>query len=112
MGSFACALPQLRSFAMIVMKFGGTSVQDSAAIRRVASIVALRQAEHPLVVVSAMGGVTDKLVQVGDTAARGELNQALDILQVIRARHILAASEMLLPSAAATYTEALDARLA
>jgi aspartate kinase len=97
---------------MIVMKFGGTSVQDSAAIRRVASIVSLRLAEQPLVVVSAMGGVTDKLVQVGDTAARGDLSQALQILQAIRARHILAASEMLVPAAAATYTEELDARLA
>ena len=48
---------------MIVMKFGGTSVQDATAIRRVASIVTLRLAEQPLVVVSAMGGVTDKLVQ-------------------------------------------------
>jgi aspartate kinase len=97
---------------MIVMKFGGTSVQDSTAIRRVASIVGLRLPEQPLVVVSAMGGVTDKLVQVGDAAARGELSQALEILQVIRTRHILAASEMLLAAAATTYTEELDARLA
>ncbi len=50
---------------MIVMKFGGSSVQDATAIRRVASIVASRLAEQPLVVVSAMGGVTDKLVQAG-----------------------------------------------
>ncbi len=57
---------------MIVMKFGGSSVQDATAIRRVASIVAPRLAEQPLVVVSAMGGVTDKLVQVAETAARGE----------------------------------------
>src|SRR6266496_2047678 len=97
---------------MIVMKFGGTSVQDSAAIRRVASIVSLRLAEQPLVVVSAMGGVTDKLVQVGESAARGELSKALEILQAIRARHILAASEMLVASAAETYAAELDARLA
>ena len=97
---------------MIVMKFGGTSVQDSTAIRRVASIVSLRLAEQPLVVVSAMGGVTDKLVQVGEAAARGELSHALEILQAIRARHILAASEMLVASAAATYAAELDARLA
>jgi aspartate kinase len=97
---------------MIVMKFGGTSVQDSTAIRRVASIVAPRLAEQPLVVVSAMGGVTDKLVQVGEAAARGELSQALEILQAIRARHILAASEMLLQPASSTYAEELDARLA
>ena len=70
---------------MIVMKFGGSSVQDSTAIRRVASIVASRLAEQPLVVVSAMGGVTDKLVQVAEAAARGELSAALALLEAIRA---------------------------
>ena len=65
---------------MIVMKFGGTSVQDATAIRRVASIVGSRLAEQPLVVVSAMGGVTDKLVQVAEAAARSELSAALELL--------------------------------
>ncbi len=80
---------------MIVMKFGGSSVQDATAIRRVASIVAPRLAEQPLVVVSAMGGVTDKLVQVAETAARRELLPAMALLEGIRAKHVLAASEML-----------------
>jgi len=96
---------------MIVMKFGGTSVQDSTAIRRVASIVATRLAEQPLAVVSAMGGVTDKLVQTAEVAARGELSQALELLQAIRARHILAASEILVQAEANRYAEELDARL-
>ncbi len=60
---------------MIVMKFGGSSVQDATAIRRVASIVALRLAEQPLVVVSAMGGVTDKLVQVAEAAGRKRIGR-------------------------------------
>jgi aspartate kinase len=96
---------------MIVMKFGGSSVQDSTAIRRVASIVAPRLAEQPLVVVSAMGGVTDKLVHVAEAASRGELSQALELLEAIRARHILAAGEMLSQPAATTFAEELDARL-
>jgi aspartate kinase len=97
---------------MIVMKFGGTSVQDSAAIRRVASIVASRLAEQPLVVVSAMGGVTDKLVQVAESAARGELSSALGLLDGIRARHVAAASEMLEATAAAAFAEELETRMA
>ncbi len=97
---------------MIVMKFGGSSVQDATAIRRVASIVAPRLAEQPLVVVSAMGGVTDKLVQVAETAARGELLPAMALLEGIRAKHVLAASEMLNQAAAAAFTEELDAKLA
>ncbi len=97
---------------MIVMKFGGSSVQDATAIRRVASIVASRLAEQPLVVVSAMGGVTDKLVQVGETASGGELSAALAILDAIRSRHVQAASEMLNAQAEAAFSEELDARLA
>lgn len=97
---------------MIVMKFGGTSVQDSAAIRRVASIVASRLAEQPLVVVSAMGGVTDKLVQVAETASGKDLSSALGLLDGIRARHVAAASEMLEPAAAAIFADELEARVA
>ena len=46
---------------MIVMKFGGTSVEDAAALQRLAAIVADRKAENPVVVVSAMAKVTDRL---------------------------------------------------
>ena len=40
---------------MIVMKFGGTSVEDAAAIERVAGIVGERLAQQPVVIVSAFG---------------------------------------------------------
>jgi aspartate kinase len=91
------------------MKFGGSSVHDATAIRRVASIVASRLAEQPLVVVSAMGGVTDKLVQVAETAARGALSTALALLEDIRTRHALAAGEMLDPVEAAALALTVDA---
>ena len=48
---------------MIVMKFGGTSVGDGAAMLRATEIVQSRRDRHPVVVVSAMSGVTDKLLQ-------------------------------------------------
>ena len=47
---------------MIVMKFGGTSVQDAEAIDRAAQIVKERLPQRPVVVVSAMAKVTDQLV--------------------------------------------------
>jgi aspartate kinase len=94
------------------MKFGGTSVQDAVAIRRVASIVASRLAEQPLVVVSAMGGVTDKLVQVAEAAARSELGTALGLLEGIRERHVAAAADMLKPDSEAAFAEELDGRIA
>jgi aspartate kinase len=94
------------------MKFGGSSVQDATAIRRVASIVASRLNEQPLVVVSAMGGVTDGLVQVTEAAERGEATSALALLQDIRDRHIAASLDMLDAPEAAAFLLTLDARLA
>lgn len=57
---------------MIVAKFGGTSVGDAPAIQRLVGIVAARRAEQPLVVVSALAGVTDALLALGPLAARGD----------------------------------------
>jgi len=96
---------------MIVMKFGGSSVQDATAIRRVASIVLPRLAEQPLVVVSAMGGVTDKLVQVAEAAARKDLSTALALLEAIRDRHVAAAIEMLNDADVARFENQMETHL-
>ena len=56
---------------MIVMKFGGTSVQDAKAIDRAAQIVQGRLADRPVVVVSAMAKVTDSLLAMGKAAGSG-----------------------------------------
>ena len=61
---------------MIVMKFGGTSVESAAAIRRVAGIVQARESQRPLVVVSAMGKTTNRLLAAADKAAAGNLDAA------------------------------------
>src|SRR5262245_14469251 len=57
-----------RKNAMIVMKFGGTSVQDATAINQVVEIVSARLADQPVVVVSAMTGVTDALLRIARMA--------------------------------------------
>jgi aspartate kinase len=82
---------------MIVMKFGGTSVESAAAIRRAAGIVRGRLHCCPAVVVSAMGGVTDRLVEMGAAAASGRLDVALDLLRQVVERHCQAAVELLSP---------------
>ncbi|MEP7353313.1 MAG: lysine-sensitive aspartokinase 3 [Acidobacteriota bacterium] len=56
---------------MIVMKFGGTSVESAEAIRRIAGIVQSRMDRHPVVVVSAMGKTTNKLLAIAESAAMG-----------------------------------------
>src|SRR4051812_5416346 len=59
-----------RSIPMIVMKSGGPSVESAAAIERVAGIVRARQERHPVVVVSAMGKTTNKLLEIAATAIK------------------------------------------
>jgi aspartate kinase len=53
---------------MIVAKFGGTSVADAAAVARLIEIVRGRVDECPLVVVSALAGVTDSLLALARQA--------------------------------------------
>jgi aspartate kinase len=90
---------QIRSFRngafMVIMKFGGTSVEDASAIRRVAEIVRSRRKRNPVVVVSAMAKITDQLVAMGHQAASGDCDSSLAVLQSIRERHLSAARDLL-----------------
>jgi aspartate kinase len=72
---------------MIVMKFGGTSVESAAAIERVAGIVKQRQARHPVVVVSAMGKTTNKLLAIAAAAIDGKRDQYIPQLHDLRDYH-------------------------
>jgi aspartate kinase len=80
---------------MIVMKFGGTSVQDADAIDRAATIVKGRLAQKPVVVVSAMAKVTDQLLAMARAAGAGDRDSALDLSRALRERHYNTAGELL-----------------
>ncbi len=80
---------------MIVMKFGGTSVQDARAIERVAAIVHRRLSQRPVVVVSAMAKVTDQLLAMARAAGNGERQKALDLCRSLQERHYDTAGELL-----------------
>jgi aspartate kinase len=73
---------------MIVMKFGGTSVESASAIERVASIVKARIERHPVVVVSAMGKTTNRLLALAGDAIAGRRAEALAQLQDLRGFHL------------------------
>ncbi|HEU4700102.1 MAG TPA: aspartate kinase [Gemmatimonadales bacterium] len=82
---------------MIVCKFGGTSVGDAAAIGRLVEIVRARhvRGEQPLVVVSALSGVTDALVALTRLTAAPEPARAVDdALAALLARHEAVAAEL------------------
>ncbi len=72
---------------MIVMKFGGTSVESAATIERVAGIVRDRLDQHPVVIVSAMGKTTNKLLAIAGAAVEGHRDKALTILRELRDFH-------------------------
>src|ERR1700681_4952 len=72
---------------MIVMKFGGTSVESAGAIERIAGIVQGQLARHPVVVVSAMGTTTNKLLAIANAAGAGERDKALDLLEELYKFH-------------------------
>lgn len=72
---------------VVVMKFGGTSVEDAAAIRRLIEIVRSRSGSQPVLVVSALAKVTDQLLEAGHAAAAGHLGSALASVRKIYVRH-------------------------
>ena len=92
------------SMKIVVMKFGGTSVENPAAIARTAEIVEGRRARGltPIVVVSAMAKVTDQLLAAATAAERGDRTGALAISSRLRNRHLDAVSALLTGTAIAS----------
>ena len=79
------------------MKFGGSSVADAVAIDGVAAIVRRRletSGAPPVVVVSALGGVTDQLIAATRLAEEGDAERAAASLDILLARHVLVASAL------------------
>jgi aspartokinase/homoserine dehydrogenase 1 len=79
-----------------VMKFGGTSVGDASCITRTAKIIARAAKENPcVVVVSAMSGVTNCLIEAAKTAQAGNAAEAEAIMDALRQQHETALSSLL-----------------
>lgn len=57
---------------MIVMKFGGSSLESPLAVNRVAEIIGDRASLYPVIVVSALGNTTDRLLEIADAAVSGD----------------------------------------
>ncbi|MBN8865188.1 MAG: bifunctional aspartate kinase/homoserine dehydrogenase I [Sphingobacteriales bacterium] len=73
---------------MQVLKFGGTSVANAENIGKVAAVVSnAAQKERTVVVVSALGGVTDLLLQAGQLASEGQESYK-EKLALVEQRHL------------------------
>jgi len=56
---------------MIVMKFGGTSLANAERIKNVSDIIKTRLHKKPIIVVSAVGGITDLLINAAKLSVKG-----------------------------------------
>ncbi|RMG00874.1 MAG: hypothetical protein D6735_12835, partial [Acidobacteria bacterium] len=79
----------------IVMKFGGTSVQDVEAFQRVSRIVHEKGGKSPVVVTSAMAKVTDALLDSFELAKKGNPENAFSSLDLHFSRHLKVAEALL-----------------
>ena len=83
---------------MQVLKFGGTSVANAENMNKVSSIVQQALVRLPqgktIVIVSALGGVTDVLLQSGGLAAAGDESYK-EHLQKIEQRHLEAVKALI-----------------
>lgn len=79
---------------MLVMKFGGSSLESASAIQRVTSIVSAHADRHPAVVVSAMGKTTDRLLSIASCSATGNHRAASRELTKLRQFHLTEAARL------------------
>jgi aspartate kinase len=96
---------------MRVLKFGGTSVGTPEALRRAASIVRTELPNGGLVVVSALSGTTDTILEAVAGAARGDADGARQQHSILWQRHLTVARELGLLEAVQSVWEPLFERL-
>ena len=79
---------------MQVLKFGGTSVANAENIRKVRDIIQSKKGTKIVIVISALGGVTDQLLQCGLSAANGE-DHYKENVQKVTERHLSVVKDLL-----------------
>src|SRR5256884_5578174 len=92
-----------------ILKFGGTSVADAAAVERVTGVVREHGGPRPVVVVSALAGATDALLAAVDAAADGHPRGTAPSLDAPLERHAPIAHQPLRPEARKALLRGLEA---
>ena len=80
---------------MIVLKFGGTSVQDTDAVTRAVQVIRRQLSRGEVVVLSAMGKTTNGLLEMARSASSGDIDTARSIRDDLRDLHLEVARELL-----------------
>ena len=100
---------------MVVLKIGGTSMGGAERMERALDIAAAELDRAPLMVCSAMGGVTDRIIEAYSLAERGRWGDAEAVFESIRDDHLRCADELLggdVPSSAAAGLEDMFSQFA
>ena len=77
------------------MKFGGTSVGDIQRLQEVASIIRSYLPQHPIVVASAMAGVTNTLLETAQLALQRDTDRVKKNVEMIKEKHLNVANTLL-----------------
>jgi aspartate kinase len=80
---------------MIIMKFGGTSVENARSMESVIKIVAHQKERQPLVVLSAIAGATNDLLICAQNALEGKLDDSVSVLNNLLERHVTIAENII-----------------
>ncbi len=79
---------------MRVMKFGGTSVGSPERMKHVASLVTKQQGPI-FVVLSAMSGTTNSLIEISQLLSQKDVSLASDVIDALEEKYIGHANELL-----------------
>src|SRR5262245_17701555 len=92
------------------MKFGGTSVADADAIRRLIGIVRAEadRSGPPIVVVSAMSKITDQLLRLTADASGGDRHGIGVVVDDVRRRHLAAVEALVAPERREVVTREIE----
>lgn len=96
---------------MVIMKFGGSSLTTPEALGQIADIILANRFSRKVVVLSAVGGVTDILIHAIDEALRGEAGGDAAVDQLRQIHHALVKGAIPKPRLAQTALDAIDACL-
>jgi aspartate kinase len=80
---------------MIVMKFGGTSIQSKEVIQNVVEVTRKAAPKKPVLVFSALGKTTDQLLSAAESAGHGRIELALTQLAEIQKNHFEIANDLI-----------------
>ncbi|MCK5250743.1 MAG: lysine-sensitive aspartokinase 3, partial [Spirochaetaceae bacterium] len=72
---------------MVILKIGGTSMGDASRMDGALDIAEAQLEKAPLMVCSAMSGITDQIIEAFKLAEAGKINETTAILKTIKDRH-------------------------